>query len=349
MGWQAGTIDWIALGLLLIATPAFGSQAARRDCKEGTDVRILVAGASGALGRFLIPRLLAGGHQVVGTSRSEHKAELIRRAGAEAVVADGLDLDSVRRVVRTAKPDVIVHQMTSIEGAADLRHFERTFAVTNRLRTSGTDHLISAGMEAGVRRFVAQSYCGWPYARIGGPVKTEEDALDPKPPKQLRRALEAIRHVESAVTQAPVSGIVLRYGAFYGAGTGVLDRAFLEQLVQGRVPLIGDGGAWWSFIHVDDAAAATVAAIERGRSGSIYNIVDDEPAQVRTWLPGLAMMLGAKKPRSVPAWVIRLIGGEHLVVMMTQARAGSNAKAKRELGWQPARANWQQGFAEVVG
>jgi nucleoside-diphosphate-sugar epimerase len=285
----------------------------------------------------------------VGTSRSEQTAELIRGFGAEAVIADGLDADSVRRAVHAAKPDVIVHQMTSLQGTADLRNFERTFAVTNRLRTSGTDHLISAGREVGVKLFVAQSFCGWPYARIGGPVKAEEDPLDPDPPKQLRPALEAIRHVEAAVTREPVSGIILRYGGFYGPDTGALGGAFLEQLRRRRVPLIGDGGAWWSFIHVDDAAAATVAAIERGRPGSVYNIVDDEPAPVSTWLPALARMVGAKPPRSVPAWLIRLLAGEHLVVMMTQARAGSNAKARRELGWQPARASWREGFREVVG
>jgi 2-alkyl-3-oxoalkanoate reductase len=313
------------------------------------DVRILVAGASGALGRFLVPRLLADGHQVVGTSRSEQKAELIRHLGAEAAVADGLDAESVRGAVHAAQPDVIVHQMTSLEGTTDLRHFDRVFAVTNRLRTSGTDHLISAGRDAGVKRFVAQSYCGWPYARMGGSVKTEEDPLDPKPPKQLRRALEAIRYLETAVTQEPVCGIILRYGAFYGPNSGMLDDAVLEQLARRRMPMIGDGGGWWSFIHLDDAAAATVAAIERGRPGNIYNIVDDEPAQVRTWLPGLATLLGAKRPRAVPAWVIRLVAGKHLVAMMTQIRAGSNAKAKRELGWEPACASWRQGFAEVVG
>lgn len=312
-------------------------------------MRILVAGASGALGRCLVPRLLASGHQVVGTSRSEQKAELIRGLGAEAVVADGLDADSVRRAVHAAAPEVIVHQMTSLEGGADLLHFDRSFAVTNRLRTSGTDSLIAAGRAAGVKRFVAQSYCGWPYARIGGSVKTEEDPLDPRPPKQLRRSLEAIRHLEAAVTQEPASGIILRYGSFYGPDTGVTDDAVLKQLATRRMPVIGDGGGWWSFIHIDDAAAATVAAIERGRPGSIYNIVDDGPAQVRTWLPGLASLLGAKRPLSVPAWVIRLVAGEHLVVLMTQARAGSNAKAKRELGWQPARVSWRQGFAEVIG
>ena len=312
-------------------------------------MRILVAGASGALGRFLVPRLLAGGHQVVGSSRSEQKAEIIRGLGAEAILADGLDAESVRRAVHAAEPEAIVHQMTSLGGVADLRHFDRAFAVTNRLRTSGTDHLISAAREAGVKRFVAQSYCGWPYARIGGPVKTEEDPLDPKPPRQLRPALVAIRHLEAVVTQEPVSGIILRYGAFYGPNTGVLDDSVLEQLARRRMPMIGDGGGWWSFIHVDDAAAATVAAIESGRPGSIYNIVDDEPAQVRTWLPELATLLGAKRPRVVPAWVMRLAAGEHLVVMMTQVRAGSNAKARRELGWEPARASWRQGFAEAIG
>jgi nucleoside-diphosphate-sugar epimerase len=239
--------------------------------------------------------------------------------------------------------------MTDLKGVSDLRHFDRGFATSNRLRTEGTDHLLAAAREAGVQRFVAQSFCGWSFARVGGAVRSEEDPLDPEPPQELRRTLEAIRYLEKVVTEArETGGIVLRYGAFYGPNTGLFDGSFIGQIVRRRVPLIGDGNGWWSFVHIDDAAAATALAIERGEAGNIYNIVDDEPAPVREWLPALSAMLGAKPPRRVPAWLGRLVAGEHLVVMMTQVRGGSNAKAKRELGWQPAHPSWRQGFAEVL-
>ena len=312
-------------------------------------MRVLVAGATGAVGRNLLPRLVAAGHQVVGTTRTEEKAGLIQRLGGEALVADGLDADALRRAVQSGRPDVIVHEMTDLNGAADLRNFDRTFAVTNRLRTEGTDHLLSVARDTGVKRFIAQSFCGWPFARVGGAVKSEEDPLDTEPPQELRRTLDSIRHLEKAVTQAPeVGGVVLRYGAFYGPDTGLFDGAFVEQIARRRVPLIGAGNGWWSFVHIEDAAAATVFAIERGRAGNIYNIVDDEPAPVREWLPAVAAMLEAKPPRHVPAWLGRLVAGEHLVVMMTQVRAGSNTKAQRELGWQPLHPSWRQGFAEVL-
>ncbi len=312
-------------------------------------MRILVAGATGAIGRRLLPRLVAAGHKVVGTTRTEEKMGLIRRLGAEPLVADGLDGGAIRRAVQSAKPEVIVHEMTDLKGASDLRHFDRAFAVSNRLRREGTDHLLAAARDVGVKRFLAQSFCGWPFARVGGAIKSEEDPLDPKPPRELRRTLDAIRYLENVVTQSPdIGGVVLRYGGFYGSNTGLLDGAFIEQIARRRVPVIGDGNGWWSFVHVEDAAAATALAIERGKAGNIYNIVDDEPALVREWLPALATMLGAKRPRHMPGWLARLVGGEHLVVMMTQARAGSNAKAKRELGWQPAHPSWRQGFAEVV-
>jgi nucleoside-diphosphate-sugar epimerase len=307
-------------------------------------MRIFVAGATGAVGRNLVPRLVAAGHQVVGTTRTQGKANLIRKLGGEPLVVDGLDADAVRRAVQSAAPDAIVHEMTDLKAASDLRRFDRTFAVSNRLRTEGTDHLLAAAREAGVKRFVAQSFCGWPLARVGGPVKSEEEPLDPDPPREMRRTLDAIRHLESAVTQTPsIGGIVLRYGAFYGANTGLFDGAFVEQIVRRRVPVIGDGNGWWSFVHIEDAAAATALAVEHGAAGEIYNIVDDEPAPVREWLPALAVMLGAKPPRHVPAWLARLVAGEHMVVLMTQARAGSNAKAKRALGWQPAHPSWRQG------
>jgi nucleoside-diphosphate-sugar epimerase len=312
-------------------------------------MRILIAGATGALGRNLLPRLVAAGHHVVGTTRSQQRARLIRQLGGEPLIADGLDAAAMRRAVELARPEAIVHEMTDLKGASDMRHFDRAFAVSNRLRTEATDHLIAAARDAGVERFVAQSFCGWPYARVGGAIKTEEDPLDAEPPQELRPTLEAIHHLERAVTRAPeIGGIVLRYGAFYGRDTGLFDGAFVEQVMRRRAPVIGSGDGWWSFVHIEDAAAATALAIARGAPGSIYNIVDDEPAPVREWLPALAELLGAKPPRHVPAWLGRLVAGEHLVVMMTQARAGSNAKAKRELGWQPAHATWRQGFAEAV-
>ena len=285
----------------------------------------------------------------MGTTRTGEKAGLIRQLGGEPIVADGLDAGSIRRAVQSANPDVIVHEMTDLKGASDLRHFDRAFAVSNRLRTEGTDHLLAAAREAGVKRFVAQSFCGWPFARIGGAVKSEEDPLDPDPPQELRRTLDAIRHLEAAVTQArEVGGVVLRYGAFYGPDTGMFDGTLVEQIARRRTPVIGDGNGWWSFVHIEDAAAATALAIERSEAANIYNIVDDEPAPVREWLPALAELLGAKPPRHVPAWLGRLVAGEHLVVMMTQIRAGSNAKAKRELAWHPAHPSWREGFAEIV-
>jgi nucleoside-diphosphate-sugar epimerase len=236
--------------------------------------------------------------------------------------------------------------MTDLKGVSDLRHFDRAFATSNRLRSEGTDHLLAAARDAGVKRFVAQSFCGWSFARVGGAVRSEEDPLDPEPPQELRPTLEAMRYLEKVVTET--GGVVLRYGAFYGPDTGLFDGTFIGQIVRRRVPVIGHGDGWWSFVHIDDAATATVLAIERGEAGNIYNIVDDEPAPVREWLPALAAMLGAKPPRRVPAWLGWLVAGEHLVVMMTQVRAGSNAKAKRELGWQPAYPSWRQGFAEVL-
>jgi 2-alkyl-3-oxoalkanoate reductase len=316
---------------------------------EYKSMRVLVAGATGAVGRNLLPRLVAAGHQVVGTTRTKEKAGLIRQRGGEALVADGLDAGTIRRAVRSAKPDVIVHEMTDLKGASDLRYFDRAFAVSNRLRTQGTDHLLSAARGTGVKRFVAQSFCGWHFARVDGAVKSEEDPLDPEPPQELRGTLDAIRYLEKAVTEAPeVGGVVLRYGAFYGPDTGLFDGTLVEQIARRRAPVIGGGNGWWSFVHIEDAAAATALAIDRGAAGNIYNIVDDEPAPVSEWLPALAAMLGAKPPRHVPAWLGRLAAGEHLVIMMTQVRAGSNAKAKRELGWHPAHPSWRQGFAEIV-
>ena len=311
-------------------------------------MRILVAGATGAIGLELVPQLIAAGHSVVGTTRTTAKAEIIKRMGAEPAIADGLDAPSIRAAVIAAKPDVVIDQMTDLADVTDLRHFDRAFAATNRLRTQGTDFLLAAAREAGARRFIAQSFCGWTYGRGGESIKTEADALDPDPPQELRRTLQAIQHLEDVVTgSANPEGIVLRYGSFYGPDTGMLSRAMIDQLRRRRVPLIGGGGRW-SFIHVEDAAAATVAAVERGKPGDIYNIVDDEPADVSEWLPALAAMVGARPPIRVPAWLGRLFAGEHLVSMMTEVGAGSNAKARQELGWQPAHPSWRQGFAEIA-
>jgi nucleoside-diphosphate-sugar epimerase len=296
-----------------------------------------------------VPLLVSSGHSVVGLTRTPAKTAIIHALGAEAVVADGLDARAISATVTAARPDVIVHEMTDLKGAADLRNFNRVFAASNRLRTEGTDNLMAAAKACGVRRLVAQSFCGWPYARTGSPIKSEADPLDRDPPKELRPTLAAIRYLESTVTRSfEVEGIVLRYGAFYGEDTGLLDASFADQVRRRRAPLIGDGNAWWSFVHIDDAAQATAIAIERGKAGNIYNIVDDDPARVREWLPALARMLGAKPPFNVPTWIPRFLGAEHLVTMMTQGRAGSNAKAKLELGWRPAHPSWRRGFAEVV-
>jgi nucleoside-diphosphate-sugar epimerase len=308
-------------------------------------MKIFLAGATGAIGKQLVPRLVESGYDVVGMTRSESRQDAIRQMGATPVVADALDAEQVADAVAAAQPDVIVHQLTAIAGF-DTRHFDRTFAATNRLRTVGTDHLLSAGHAVGVKRFVAQSYAAWPYARTGGSVKTEQDPLDPAPPSQMRETLEAIRHLEHAVTAADwTEGIVLRYGAFYGPGTSMARGTEQFEMVRKRkFPVVGTGRGVWSFIHIADAAEATVAAIERGRRG-IYNVVDDDPASVAEWLPALAHELGAPKPWHVPRFVGRLAAGEAGAVMMTEIRGASNAKAKRELGWQPMHPTWRQGFA----
>ncbi len=309
-------------------------------------MRVFVAGATGAIGQQLAPQLVTAGHEVVGMTRRASTRALLRALGATPVVADALDPDQVAEAVCRARPDVIVHQLTAI-GAVDLRHFDRSFALTNRLRTEGTDYLLAAGQAVGVRRFVAQSYGAWPYVRTGGPVKSEEDPLDPTPAREMRETLAAIRHLEEAVLGARwTEGIVLRYGAFYGPGTSLAPGGEQFELVRKRkFPLVGDGGGVWSFVHVADAAEATVAAVERGARG-IYNVVDDDPAPVAEWLPALAHTLGSKKPVRVPRFIGRLFAGEVGAVMMTEIRGASNAKAKRELGWRPAHPSWREGFAE---
>ena len=305
-------------------------------------MKIFVAGAAGAIGRQILPQLAGRGHQVTATTRSPGKAALLRELGAEPVVIDGLDAVAVGEAVARAEPEVVIHQMTSLAGSFNLRNFDKMFAVTNQLRTEGTDHLLAAAVAAGVRRFVAQSYTGWSNTRSGGPVKTEEDPLDPSPPAMQRESIAAIRHVERVVPAAsPVQGIVLRYGSFYGPGAS---DDFVGLIRKRRVPVIGDGAGVWSFLHIRDAAAATIAALEHGAPG-VYNVVDDEPASVAEWLPYVARAVGAKAPRRVPVWLGRLAAGEVGVSMMTQIRGSSNAKAKRELGWRPAWPSWREGFS----
>ncbi len=308
-------------------------------------MKVFVAGAGGVIGRQLLPRLVTAGHEVVGMTRSESKRAAIAEQGAMPVIADGLDPEQVMTAVVAAQPEVLIHELTALD-AIDLRHFERSFELTNRLRTEGTDNLLAASRQAGVRRFIAQSYASWPYARTGGPVKTEQDPLDPAPPREMRPALEAIRHLEAAVVGAEwTQGLVLRYGAFYGPGTSLSPGGeHFEMVRKRRFPIIGDGAGVWSFINVTDAADATVAAITHGAPG-IYNVVDDEPATVAQWLPVLAQSLGARKPWRVPLFVGRLLGGEVATVMMTEIRGASNAKAKRELGWEPRHTSWREGFA----
>jgi nucleoside-diphosphate-sugar epimerase len=308
-------------------------------------MRVFVAGTTGAIGRQLVPRLIAAGHEVTGMTRSESKLAMIRELGAVPVVADALDPDQVAEAVGTARPDVIVHELTALSGVE--RYTERDAEPTNRLRTEGTDHLLSAGHAVGVRRFVAQGVASFgAYERSGGPVKSEEDPLDPAPVSKMRASMAAIRHHEEAILGAEwTEGIVLRYGVFYGPGTSLARGKEQFELVRKRkFPVVGDGGGVWSFIHIADAAEATVAAVEHGSRG-VYNVVDDDPAPVAEWLPALAQTLGAKKPLRVPRFVGRLVAGEPGVVMMTDIRGASNAKAKRELEWRPAHPSWRQGFA----
>ncbi len=306
-------------------------------------LRIFIAGASGTLGRRLVPQLIARGHHVTGTTRS--RADELRALGAEPVIVDPLDAEALRDAVVRAEPDVVVHQLTALSGLGMMRNFDKAFALTNRLRTEGTDHLIAAARAAGARRLVWQSYAGWPYAREGAQVKTEDDPLDPEPPADARESLAAIRHLEAAVLGAPdMEGFVLRYGGFYGPGTSIDKGGDHSELVRKRrFPIGGAGTGVWSFIHIDDAAAATVAAIEGGQPG-IYNVVDDDPAPTAEWLPALASQLGAPAPRRLPGWLARLAAGPQAYSLMTRQRGASNAKAARDLGWRPAH-TWREGFA----
>jgi nucleoside-diphosphate-sugar epimerase len=320
-------------------------------------MKVFVAGATGVLGRELVPRLVTRGHEVVGMTRSASKQDLVRSLGARPVVADALDPDAVAQAVASAEPEVIVHELTALSGpmsVRDARHPERFSGaiMTNRLRTEGTDHLLAAGRAVGARRFIAQSFGAFRFAHKGGPVLTESDPIDPNPPAPLRPVVEGLLYLERAVTTIEWGeGLVLRYGGFYGPGTAISrapDSQMAAPIRKRRFPIVGDGGGVLSHIHIEDAAAATVAALDHGQSG-IYNVVDDDPAPVREWLPVLANALGAKPPRHVPRWLGRLAAGEAATVMMTEVKGASNAKAKRELGWTPRYASWRQGFALGLG
>ena len=313
--------------------------------EKATAMRIFVAGATGALGRQLLPKLAAAGHSVWGMTRFSAKASLIRAAGATPAIADALDQDAVLSAVADAAPEVVVHELTALSSFASLRRFDRELAQTNRLRTEGTRYLLKAARGAGARRFVAQSFAGWPFAREGGPVKAEEDPLDPNPPMPARQTLAAIRELEAMVTHAnDLEGIVLRYGFFYGPGTSLgAGGKQLDAIRRRLLPVFGSGAGIWSFVHICDAAEATRLAVEHGKPG-IYNIVDDDPAPVSEWLPALAAAIGAKPPYRLPAWLGRLAIGSQGMALMTESRGASNVKAKRELGWRLQFPSWRDGF-----
>ena len=313
-------------------------------------MKVFVAGATGAVGKRLVPLLVASGYEVTAMTRSKEKADSLRAVGAEPVVADGLDRVALIGAVTRAEPEVVIHQMSGLTGAKSFKRFDDEFALTNRLRTEGTEYLLEAARSAGARRLIAQSYGNWNYERTGNRLKTEEDALDPNPPAKQRKSLDAIRYIERVVLEADgLEGIALRYANFYGPGTGFsLDGDVVQLVRKRRLPIVGEGTGVWSFIHVDDVATATTAAIAHGQPG-IYNVVDDEPAPVATWLPELARAVGAKPPRHVPVWLGRVATGEVGVSMMTQIRGTSNAKAKRDLGWTPHYRSWRDGFRSGLG
>ena len=313
-------------------------------------MKVFVAGATGAVGKFLVPQLVKGGYEVIALTRSPRHVEALRAAGAEPAVADALDRDAIVQAIQRARPEVIIHELTALTGVKNFKKFDEEFAMTNQLRTEGTDNLLAGARAAGTRRFIAQSFGNWDYARSGSGLKTEESALDPNPPEQQQKSLAAIRYLEAAVTGAEdIEGIALRYGNLYGPGTSIaLDGDIVATVRKRGLPLVGDGAGVWSFIHAEDAASAAVAAIEHGAPG-VYNVCDDEPAPVSVWLPELARAVGAKPPFRVPVWLARPLIGEVGVSMMTQIRGASNAKARRELGWQPRYKTWREGFRKGLG
>lgn len=321
-------------------------------------MKVFVAGATGAIGKVLVPQLVAQGHEVVGMTRSASKQGLVRSLGARPAVADALDPDAVAQAVASAEPEVVIHELTALSGPTGMREARNpdksaTFSMTSRLRTEATDHLLAASQAVGARRFIAQSFGAFRFARAGGPVLTEDDPLAPDdPPARMRNVQAGYLYLEQAVTSINWGeGIALRYGGFYGPGTSTSlePDAVMSALIRKRqVPIIGEGGGVFSHVHVEDAAAATVAAVERGRPG-VYYVVDDEPAPVREWLPELASALGAKPPRRIPRWLALLAAGGAVTAMMTETKGASNEKAKRELGWTPRYPSWRQGFAEGLG
>lgn len=313
-------------------------------------MKIFVAGGTGAIGRVLVPHLLEKGHEVVALVRNDRKAQALLAVGAKVATADALNEEELTAAIKKAEPEVIIHQLTAIAHTINLKKFDDELSLTNRFRTEVTDTLLAAARMVGARRFIAQSFIGWPFAREGGPVKTEEDPLDSNPPTTFSKTLAAIRYLEDKVRKTmDIQALALRYGFFYGPGTGIAKDGPVIKLVRNRMmPIIGSGAGIWSFIHIDDAARATVAAVSNGSPG-IYNVVDDEPAPVSVWLPALADAIGAKSPYRVPVWLGKLAIGEGGVSMMTKVRGGSNAKAKREFGWKLEYPSWQRGFVEGLG
>lgn len=311
-------------------------------------MKVFVAGSTGAIGSHLVPLLHESGHEVIALSRTAEKAKELEALGAKVAVADAFDRDRLTAAIKRAEPEVLIHELTALSGGvANFKQLDEQFALTNRLRTEVTDAMLAAARLVGARRFIAQSFCGWPFAREGGPVKSEQDPLDPNPPASFSQTLAAIRYLEDAVRGATdLEALALRYGFFYGPGTAIADDGPIVELVRKRrLPIVGDGGGIWSFIHIQDAARATVEAVSHGAPG-IYNIVDDEPAPVSTWLPFLADAVGAKPPWRIPAWLAKVAIGDGGVSMMTEIRGGSNEKAKRELGWRPVYPSWRRGFVE---
>lgn len=313
-------------------------------------MRVFVAGGTGAVGKFLVPHLRENGHEVVALVRSVEKARTLEAMGARVALADALNREELTAAIRRAEPEVIIHQLTALAGVGNFKKFDEEFALTNRFRTEVTDTMLAAARLVGTRRFIAQSFCGWPFAREGGPVKTEEDPLDPTPPASFRKVLAAIRYLEDTVRRTTdLQALALRYGIFYGPGTAIAkDGSIVELVRKRRMPIVGDGAGIWSLIHIDDVARATVAAMSHGNPG-IYNVVDDDPAPVSMWLAALAEAVGAKPPYKVPVWLGKLALGDGGVSMMTKIRGGSNAKAKRDLGWQPVYPSWRRGFVEGLG
>jgi nucleoside-diphosphate-sugar epimerase len=311
-------------------------------------MKIFVLGSTGVIGKNLIPLLVDRKNEVSALVRSSGKVKVVEDMGAKAVIADVFNKEALARVIKKAEPEVIIHQLTALATfTGNFKKFDKEFELTNRFRTEVADTLLNLAKDIGTKRVIVQSFCGWPFARVGGPLKTEEDPLDTKPPSSFTRSLEAIKHLEKAVKESEkVEALALRYGFFYGPGTSIAkDSSMVELIRRNRLPVVGNGAGIWSFLHIRDAARATVAALTNGSPG-IYNVVDDEPARVSEWLPFLAKVLGVKPPSKVPVWLAKILIGEGGVSMMTKIRGASNAKAKNELKWEPIYPSWRQGFAE---